>query len=182
MNNALRVLSLAAVYSLIACGGDKGTSADTSSSSTAASSNSGVRTGKTPMTVDAGVPSSCTPASAALIEIVSPAKGTILVPGDTLIIRWKTIVADFQGYLPQVSVDGGKSWALPLDPAVAGSVLADSKGAAAQCLSYTTIIPRDGSYSPGASDNASVLFRVKDYSSTQATMRDVSDSVTVLAP
>ena len=90
-------------------------------------------------------------------------------------------MADFTGFLPQVSIDGGSSWTTPLNPAVTGSVLAEASPAN-QCLSYTTIIPTDGSYSPGKVDNAAVLFRVKDYSSTQAAMRDASDTVTVKAP
>jgi len=134
------------------------------------------------MTVDAGLPADCTPANAANIEVVSPATATILVPGDTVVIRWKTLVADFTGYVPAVSIDGGKTWGTPLDPVVTGSVPSQAQGAAAQCLSYTTIIPADGSYTPGDKENASVLFRVKDYNSSQANMRDVSDTVTILAP
>jgi hypothetical protein len=132
-----------------------------------------------PMTVDAGEPADCTPANAALIEVTSPVKGTVLVPGDTVVVRWRSVVADFSSYDVYASVNGGQDWTqLNLDE----SVPKGSESDEAQCFSYTTIVPKDGSFTPDGEDNAALMFRIKDYSSTKAIHRDASDSLTVLAP
>ncbi len=134
--------------------------------------------GRAPMKVDAGNPSDCNPSGDLLIEVTSPAATQkILVPGDTLVLRWRSLVSDFQGYIPLVSLDDGATW----EELSAGSVLPEASPEA-QCFDFTILIPEDGSYTPEDKDNTGVMFRVKDYSNTKPAMRAESARLTVVAP
>jgi len=173
MRTLISCTILSAALCLMACGSSSPTSSTSSSSSNKSSASATSRTAKT---IDHGAPASCTPAASAKIEVTSPAAGDTLIPGDTLVIRWRSVTTDFSGYIPQVSINNGTSYT----ELVTASILADASGAVNQCFSYQTIVPIDGSYTPGDTTNSTVIFRVKDYNSSQAAMRSAAPAVTVL--
>lgn len=122
------------------------------------------------------MPTDCAPANGAQIEVLCPSAGDEFAPGDTVYIGWRANVLDFTGFVPGISLDNGTTWKALTN----GSVEADDAGPENQCITARVVVPEDGSWTPDGTD-LDVLFRVKDYSSTNAQMRDVSESVTILA-
>lgn len=155
------LVPIASVLALVACGDDSGTKNEPSSSSSSQACK---------------VPTSCVPGNGAEVEIMCPQGGDSFAPGDTVKLIWRANIADFTGFVPQVSADAGNAYT----DIVEGSILVEDNSVASQCFTYEYVVPADGSLTPGSKNNDGVIFRVKDYSLTSPSMRDVSEAVTVV--
>jgi hypothetical protein len=152
------LVPIASVLALVACGDDSGTKNE-------------------PKVEACGMPTSCAPENGADVELVCPQGGESFAPGDTVTIMWRaTNIADFTGFVPQVSADAGNAYMDIIDT----SIIAEADGPDAQCFSYDYVVPEDGSLTPDDTDNDAVIFRIKDYSITTPNMRDASEAVTVV--
>jgi len=153
---ALLASSLLALWS---CGGDKSSSPEP--------------VARAAMTFDCGAPSSCVPANSAMIEVTCPQKGDTLVPGDTVVMRWRANVGpgDFSSFIPWNKATGDSTYKSLAETSIPiGSSTDDN-----QCYSYSTVLPVD--FAVGYAS-----FRVTDYSPNIANLRSVVDSVLIVAP
>lgn len=149
-------LGLIVSFGILSCSEDKGSDSNGASSCT--------------------MPSSCEPGNGSKIEVLCPENGQEFAAGDSIAVLWRANVLDFTGFVPQVSIDGGETWTTLSN----GSVEAVASGGEFQCFFHKTVVPEDGSWTPDGTDNEAVVFRVKDYSSVQASMRATSGTVTIL--
>ncbi len=124
-----------------------------------------------PKRVDCGAPSSCVPADGALVEVTCPTGSEDIQVGDTLAVRWRSLVTDFTGYRIQASTTGGAEYTELSTESILPTGSDDN-----QCLSFDVVIPSDGSLS------GDVIFQIRDYNSSAADMRDASESVAIPAP
>ena len=128
----------------------------------------------TPMTVDCGAPSSCTPANSAMIELTCPQKGDTLLPGDTVVMRWRANVGtgDFTSFIPWRKSSTDSAY---ISAATVASIEYSAADGDNQCFSYSAVLP-----STMAAGFAS--FRISDYTPSIANLRSVVDSVLIVAP
>ena len=122
------------------------------------------------------MPTDCTPAGGTQIEVLCPSAGATIKAGDSLTMIWRANISNFTGFLPQASADGGSSF-INLTTA---SVLAPSMTPINQCLSVRVLVPAGNLLILGGVQNSSVVFRVRDYTTTYPTLRANSPAVTVI--
>lgn len=160
---------------LVACSDDSGTSnndnGSSSSGGTGSSSNS---------SAGCSMPTSCSPDNGKDIQVVCPQGGEEYAPGDTVHIIWRANVVDFNGFVPEISLDGGNKWVG--NPLSNGSIEADPSGEDTQCFEFSAVVPKDGNWTPDGKDESDVMFRVRNYDlGSPPSMKDASKSVTILS-
>lgn len=164
-----------AILLLIACGKDassdcnQANSSETESSAvTQSSSSHGVSIGVVHGCI---MPASCEPANGGIIELLCPAAGGTFATGDSVILGWRANQADFNGYLPQISLNGGQRF----EKLANASVFAEDVNANFACVTYGVRIPNDSSWISNE-----VVFRVRDYNT--ASMRDQTSGHRIQTP
>ncbi|NLB64357.1 MAG: hypothetical protein GX801_09675 [Fibrobacter sp.] len=113
---------------------------------------------------------SCTPENGRDIEFMSPKRGDVFAPGETVVLKWRAKVDDFTGFLPMISLNNSENF----DPITDESIFAEGNPAEGDyCVEFSYTIPADMGY------NDEVWFRVKDYSDPSSVYRDQVGPLTV---